>query len=165
MATPAGDRQRLILLAVAISLAALGAGGWRVISGSRKVAARPLPTADLRGISSFLAPLSDTASLAQGEPGTMVVNREPFLAPGGIAQTTRPSPLAVPPKDLVTRGWVVSSILFEDTRRSAIVDNQWVSVGDGLAGGARVTAIERKHVVVTDANGVRHVVPIKGGNL
>lgn len=166
MATPAGERQRLILLVAAVAVAALGVSGWRVVSGSRKVAARPLPVSDIQGMSSFLGPLSDTTSLAQGDAGTMVVNRDPFLPPAGTGQNIRPSPPAAgPPKDVVTRGWVVSSILFEDSRRSAIVDNQWVSVGDALGGGARVTAIERKHVVVTDANGVRHVVPIKGGNL
>jgi len=65
-----------------------------------------------------------------------------------------------------TRGavqqWVVSSILFEDSKRSAILNNAWVNVGDALAGGARVTAIERKYVIVTDAKGNRQVVPIQG---
>jgi hypothetical protein len=68
-----------------------------------------------------------------------------------------------PPKAGGSQQWVVSSILFEDTKRSAIVNNTWVGVGDPLGGGARVTAIERKYVIVTDANGTRHVVPIRGG--
>ena len=59
--------------------------------------------------------------------------------------------------------WVVSSILFEGSEKSAIVNNAWVTIGDTLGGGSRLTAVESDHIVVTDAKGVRHKVPIQGG--
>jgi hypothetical protein len=45
------------------------------------------------------------------------------------------------------------------------VNDAWVSVGDRVAGDARVTEIGRKYVVVTDLSGNRHVVALKEGDL
>jgi len=95
----------------------------------------------------------------------MVGDRDPFALPtmpSGTVVRGSGEP-ASRPKPGGSQQWVVSSILFEESRRSAIVNNAWVNVGDPLGNGARVTAIERKYVIVTDANGTRHVVPIKGG--
>ncbi len=165
MPTPGTDRQRLSLIGIAITSVALTALAMRTLTAASATAAKPFPAADFQGLSAFLAPLPDTASLAGARLGTMVVDRDPFgsaapLAPASPrrqgATTSRPTPGR-------SQQWVVSSILFEDSRRSAIVNNSWVTVGDLLGGGARVTAIERKHVVVTDINGTRHVVPIQGG--
>jgi hypothetical protein len=153
----------LIVLAVAsVGLAGLA---FRVVNGAAASVNKPIPATDLQMLSSFMAPLPDTANLAGAGGGSMVVDRDPF-------GSTMPAPRAPTrssgtPQSRPTTGgsqqWVVSSILFEDSRRSAIVNNAWVSVGDPLGGGARVTAIERKYVIVTDANGNRHVVPIQGG--
>ena len=95
----------------------------------------------------------------------MVVTRDPF-APTSFVGVRVPVGTAVEASRPTTgegQHWVVSSILFEGSKRSAIVNNAWVSVGDALGGGSRLTAVERDHIVVTDAKGVRHVVPIQGG--
>ena len=137
-----------------------------VVDSAAKVATKPLPTGDLEAVSAYLAPLPDSSRLADVGTGTMVVARDPFgstasvpLAPAGSAGTLGSRPA----KGGGSQQWVVSSILIEASRRSAIVNDAWVGVGDPLGGGARVTAIERKHVIVTDANGTRHTVPIRGG--
>lgn len=165
MPNPATDRQRFTLIGIAILSMALAAAGVRVVNGASVVAQKALPTTDFQSLTAYLGPLSDSTSLAGVRSGTMVVDRDPF---GSVAQvSSRPARSAgvsvSRPTTGVGRQWVVSSILFEESRRSAIVNNAWVGVGDPLGGGARVTAIERKHVIVTDANGVRHIVPIQGG--
>lgn len=163
MPTPATDRQRVTLVVLAVVSGGLAALAIGVLDSAAKVATKPLPAADLEAVSAYLVPLPDSSRLAGVGTGTMVVARDPFgsttstpLASGGSVGTTpRPAKGG-------SQQWVVSSILIEESRRSAIVNNAWVSVGDPLGGGARVTAIERKYVVVTDANGNRHTVPIRG---
>jgi hypothetical protein len=165
MPNPATDRQRFRLIATAIVSVAMTAFALRTIARASTTASKPLPTADVQSLTGFLGPLTDSSSLAGVRPGTMVGDRDPFgsvPSPAGT-RVSNVSGAVSRPKTAEGRRWVVSSILFEDSRRSAIVNNTWVSVGDPLGGGARVTAIERKHVVVTDANGIRHVVPIQGG--
>jgi hypothetical protein len=163
MPTPT-DRRRATLVVLAVLSGVLAALAIGVVDSAAKVATRPLPTADLEAVSSYLAPLPDSSRLAGVGTGTMVVARDPFgsavsapLAPGGSTGT-----LAARPAKGGSQQWVVSSILIEASRRSAIVNDAWVGVGDPLGGGARVTAIERKYVIVTDANGTRHTVPIRG---
>lgn len=165
MPTPATDRRRATLIVLAVVSGGLAALAIGVVDSAAKVAARPLPAADLEAVSEFLAPLPDSSRLAGVGTGTMVVTRDPFgstastaLAPIGSAGTKAPRPAKGG-----SQQWVVSSILIEASRRSAIVNNAWVSIGDTLGAGARITAIERKYVIVTDANGNRHVVPIQGG--
>jgi hypothetical protein len=161
MPTPATDRRRIALFALAAVAVALALVASRAVNGVAAVVARPLPAADLQGLNAFMNPLPDSASLAGVATGTMVVASDPFGSPpptqGAVVRKDVPAP------KVASGRWVVSSILFEDAKRSAIVNNAWVNVGDPLEGGARVSAIERKHVVVTDANGTRHVVPIQGG--
>ena len=143
----------------------MAAFGLRAITRASTTASKPLPTADIQSLTAFLGPLTESSRLAEVGPSTMVGERDPFgWAPSaaGTQVSGSGSPTSRP-KTAEGRQWIVSSILFEDSRRSAIVNNTWVSVGDPLGGGARVTAIERKHVVVTDANGIRHIVPIQGG--
>ena len=167
MPTPATDRQRVTLVVVAILSVALAALAFRVVNGAAAPISKPIPVTDLQSVTSHLGPLTDSASLAGIGPGTMVGDRDPFgsAMPAGRAPVRSPgTPVSIPTTG-GSQQWVVSSILFEASRRSAIVNNAWVGVGDPLGGGARVTAIERKYVIVTDANGNRHVVPIQGGAL
>jgi hypothetical protein len=161
MPTPATDRRRVALFALAAIAVALGLVASRAVNGVAAVVSKPVPGADLQGLNAFMTPLSDSTSLAGVAAGTMVVASDPF---GATAPDVAPGSREAAPT-VISGQWVVSSILFEDSKRSAIVNNAWVNVGDPLEGGARVTAIERKHVVVTDANGIRHVVPIQGGAL
>lgn len=153
------------MIAVAVTSVVLAALALRSVASARPVIDKQVPSSDLQNLAAYLAPLPDSTSLAESGFGGMVWDRDPFgvtsVAPSARVQRqgrgTSSRPRAGGGR------WVVSSILFEDSKRSAIVNNAWVTVGDRLDGGARLTAIERKHVVVTDANGTRHVVPIQGG--
>jgi hypothetical protein len=165
MPTPATDRQRITLITIAIASVVAAALAFRAVNAAAGVVEKPVPAVNLQGLSAFLGPLPDSSRLAEVGAGSMVGDRDPF---GSTMPVTR-APVVIKgdqasrPKPGRSQQWVVSSILFEDTKRSAIVNNTWVGVGDPLGGGARVTAIERKYVIVTDANGTRHVVPIQGG--
>lgn len=167
MPPKASDRPRVILIAIAATSLALAAFAHRSVNAATAVAGTPLPPADIQSIAAYLSPLPDTFSLAEAGTGTMVVQRDPFGAAassGGMRNSGSGSGTGqVRPPAVEGRQWVVSSILIEDSRRSAIVNNAWVAIGDPLGGGARLSAIERKHVVIIDANGVRHIVPIQGG--
>jgi hypothetical protein len=165
MPRPAADRRRVSLAALAILAMALAAVALRTVNAAAAAAAKPLPTADFQSLTAFLAPLPDSTRLADLGRGSMVGDRDPFESTRPPLGTTVRSPgdLVSRPKTGGSQQWVVSSILFEESRRSAIVNNAWVNVGDPLGNGARVTAIERKYVIVTDANGTRHVVSIQGG--
>ena len=157
------DRQRLVLVATAIASMGMAALSFRTLAAASRTAAKQVPAADLRSLSPYLAPLPDTASLAAGTLGSMVGEQDPFGAPPPVGRVTTTK--TVPSRavaDTHAPQWVVSSILFEDSKRSAIVNDAWVSVGDLLAGGARVAAIERKYVIVTDSKGKRQVVPLQG---
>ncbi len=151
----------LVLTAVAsVGLAFLSV---RVLNAASTSAAKQVPAADLRSLSAYLAPLPDTASLAIGGFGSMLGRPDPFGATPPVSRGTASNVVpSVTVADPAGPQWVVSSILFEGSKRSAIVNDAWVSVGDRLAGGARVTVIERKHVVVTDSRGKRQVVPLQG---
>src|SRR4051812_13825895 len=163
MPTPATDRKRLALIVVAVISVGLAVLSSKVLNAAATTAAKPVPVSDIQSLSAYLAPLPDSTSLAVSGNGTMVGQSDPF---GPVRPAARTAIRGTVPSDTTMRTaaqhWVVSSILFEDSKRSAIVNNAWVSVGDPLDAGARVTAIERKYVVVTDAKGNRQVVPIQG---
>src|SRR5690349_7866888 len=151
MPIQATDRPRLALAAIAIASVGLTLLSIKVVNAATRTAAKPLPANDLRSLSAYLAPLPDTTRLAVVPVGSMVGESDPFGAPLPVSRI----PSGSVPSNTTSAGssqqWVVSSILFESSKRSAIVNDAWVSVGDPLAGGAHVSAIERKHVVVTDA--------------
>ncbi len=160
MPTPAADGQRIALAVVAVVSVGLAALSYRALDAASAVAARPVPADDLRRLASYLAPLADTSSLDVPANGSMVGQADPFGAVSVVSGSS--SVRSTVPKPQPSPRWIVSSILFEKSKRSAIVNDAWVSVGDSLAGGARLAAIERKFVVVTDARGNRVVVPIQG---
>jgi hypothetical protein len=166
MAPAAADQQRLSWLAAALFVGALTIVARRTIQGGREAGAQPLPIADLQSLSPYLTPLSDTSALVKSVGSAMVVTRDPF-APMGVARSGNSSSRTAVdghlPMTASGENWVVSTILFEGSKKSAIVNNAWVTVGDTLGGGSRLTAVERDHIVVTDAKGVRHKVPIQGG--
>lgn len=160
MPTPAADRQRLALVGVAVVSVGLAALSYRVLHAASAVAARTVPAGDLRPLTSYLAPLPETTSLDVPANGIRVVQADPFGAASVVSGSSSiPSTVSKPPS---SPSWIVSSILFEESKRSAIVNDAWVNVGDSLPGGARLSAIERKYVVVTDARGNRLVVSIQG---
>lgn len=165
MATTAGDQQRSTLVVAALVASALTIVAQRTIKAGRELGTRALPAADLQSLSPFLGPLTDTSVVGQGITRATVITRDPF-APTGVARSVTPLGTNIDAPRLTTevgQRWVVSTIVFEGSKKSAIVNNAWVTVGDALGGGSRLTAVERDHIVVTDANGIRHKVPIQGG--
>lgn len=160
MPVPAADRQRVATVVVAILVIGLGVFGLAYVRDAEAVVDRPLPNIALGGTDSTARTAGDAVGMRPS--GRVFDGRDPFApvtpAPGARRPTVVTRPIAP-----VAQRWVVSSILFLDSTRSAIVNDAWVSVGDRLAGGARVTEIGRKYVVMTDASGTRHVVPLKEG--
>ena len=166
MATAAGEQQRLALGVAALLTSALTIVALRSIASSKDVLSVQLPATNLESLSPYVRPLRDTSVLATESAGAMVVSRDPFAPTGvarvgSVAKTTVNAPL--PTTGNGQQQWVVSTILFEGSKKSAIVNNAWVTIGDTLGGGSRLTAVERDHIVVTDAKGIRHKVPIQGG--
>lgn len=155
------DRQRFALVIAAVASVGLAALSLRTLNAASLTAARQVPAADLRSLSAYLEPLPDTASLAVQAFGTMVGDSDPFGAPAPASPFTPKNSDSAPGS--ARQQWIVSSILFEGSKRSAIVNDAWVSVGEVVAGGGHVAAIERKYVIVTDSKGKRQVVPLQGG--
>jgi hypothetical protein len=164
MPTPPADRHRSTLLAIAFVALVSGGLALRSIRSAHEIMSRALPLTDLQSLSAFLSPLPDNSGLLHSGTGTLMVTRDPFV-PFALPRTQEPTGGSEPvqPLKVDAEPWVVSSILVEGSRKSAIVNNTWVTIGDSLAGGSRLTAVERDHVVVTDANGIRHIVSIRGG--
>lgn len=86
--------------------------------------------------------------------------RDPF-SPVSL-YVTEAQPVAAPPATAEPR-WVASAILITADRRSAVIDDRIVSVGDVLGGGARVVAIERDHVEIVTPSGVRRRLTVQQG--
>ena len=155
-----------MFIAAALFAVALMIFAARAIKTGEQIGAFPLPAADLDAISSFLSPLPAPSS-GRTPVGNhdIVIERDPFL-PAGVASSQVRAATgrgATPVKPTSKQPWVVSTIMIEGVRRSAIVNDEWVNVGDPLTGGSRLTAVEPDHIVVTDAKGIRHRVPIQGG--
>jgi hypothetical protein len=153
------------MVAGTLLMSALTIVAQRMIKAGGEVGTRPLPVADIQSLSPYLGPLTDASTLAKNVANAIVITRDPF-APTRIARGEAPSRTtveALAPASAGVEHWVVSTILFEGPKKSAIVNDAWVTIGDTLGGGSRLTAVERDHIVVTDAKGVRHKVPIKGG--
>jgi hypothetical protein len=166
METAPADQQRPVFIAAAFFAAALMLFAARAIKTGDQIAAFPLPAADLDAIASFLSPLP-TVSPGRTPAGSqnIVIERDPFVTTGVASSQVGAAAgvAAAPVKPTSKQPWIVSTIMIEGSRRSAIVNDEWVNVGDPLTGGSRLTAVERDHIVVTDAKGIRHSVPIQGG--
>jgi hypothetical protein len=165
MPTKPSDRHIVVAAAGGILTVALAAVALRSIASAAEVAKVPVATAGLETLAAFTKPLPTSSGLARPGTGTMVVARDPFFpVRSPVVNTAANSrPRATGTTGTRRDGWVVTSILIEGSRRSALVNDAWVSVGDALGAGSRVSAIERDHVVVTDALGARHVLSIQRG--
>jgi hypothetical protein len=161
------DRRRSLVAAAAAIFVVLWILSLRAIATGQEAAGRALPPGDPAALMPFIVPLGQRSLLAQADSDTMVVQRDPFVSPT-IVRSNRSAATATgansPTKDEEPR-WVVAAILVEQSRRSALVNDAWVTIGDPLGGGSHLTAVERDHIIVTDARGVRHIVPIQGGEI
>lgn len=162
MSKPPADR---IIIGIAVTALALTALSLRFISSATAGTTQPVPETNLQALTPYLSPVADSTLLAESSGGTIVVARDPFATATAPIRSGPPATTPIAPRPTAEPGesWVVSSISLEGTRRSAIVNNAWVNVGDALGSGSRLTAIERDHIIVTDAKGIRHKVSIQGG--
>ncbi len=130
---------------------------------SRRVIDRPAPTRVIPDTTSqraaddsidrYLAPVP--AAALPANPAFLVgLAADPFRGiappapvPSGVVAARPPRPPA--------QSWALTAILITDARRAAVIDEQLVGVGDMLAGGGRVLAVEKDYVLVTTANGAR----------
>jgi hypothetical protein len=135
----------------------------RVIASTRALQRTAPPLTDVESLQPYLAPLGDQAA-ARNDSAAVVAIRDPFVAPGPVAPTITTAKTArISSRGTARSPWVVTTVLVEGTRKSAIVNDRWVNLGDSLADGSRLTAVERDHVIVTDAKGVQHRISIQGG--
>lgn len=108
----------------------------------------------------YVEPVAGSAVAYEAE-SPLEQTRDPF-SPVSLYVTEAPlapdRPVAAPEPR-----WVASAILITQDRRSAVVDDQIVSVGDVLGGGARVVAIEREHVEIVTPAGVRRRLTVQPG--
>jgi hypothetical protein len=119
--------------------------------------------ATLAELVSFAKPVEESL------PPTRVVAtaaavRDPF---GGIAPTQPVVRLAARPvrgaPKAVAPAWDVTATLIAGARRAALINGVLVSVGDAVASGVTLTAVERDRVVLTDQKGAAHTIAVKEG--
>jgi hypothetical protein len=86
-------------------------------------------------------------------------------APRAVAQVSRSSFADATRAPARERRPALSAILITDSRRAAVIDERLVGIGDVLADGTRVTAVERNFVIVTAGDGSRRrlTLPDAGG--
>ena len=136
------------------------AGAGRLLAGSAADELRRQQTTispmQLETLANYLRPLPPTQLPRLVEPVIRPRDvSDDFMAlPGGDEPSLAP---AAPT-------WVVTAILITDTRRVAVVNEDLVTIGSTVRGGARVTAIERDHVVLTEPGGRRRVLRVAANN-
>ncbi|MFI5230225.1 MAG: hypothetical protein ACHQWU_14215 [Gemmatimonadales bacterium] len=149
---------------VLIVLVIIAVTGWRSLGNTPRTAMPTTsPVADLEPLLPFAAPAADTARVAALSPGTAPVFRDPFVAVPTLAavQAGRPNEQPKPEDESL----ILSAVLITQSRRAAVINDVLVDLGGRIAGGPRLTAVERDHVVLTDANGVRRTLTLSDGHL
>lgn len=145
---------------------------------ARRVIDAPSPARQAPPAVAALLAVGDSASLflAGKEGGVMSplvphyeAVADPFrataLAPRAVAQVKRSFRADTPSATVRERVPALSAILITDSRRVAVIDERLVGIGDLLADGTRVTAVERNFVIVTASDGSRRhlTLPDAGG--
>lgn len=153
---PQWTRPAALLLLI---LAAVMAGRWAATLAQPAAPPGNWPDPDAMAVlSRYVGPVAGRAVSyetldARGD------GRDPFTERLYIAEPA-PAPARAP---AVESGWVASAILITNDRRSAVVNDEIVSVGDVVPGGARVVAIERDRVVIVTPAGVRRTLTVQPG--
>lgn len=148
-----------------VVLAIIGATAWRSLRMSPRAAAPAAsPVADLEPLLPYAAPPVDTARIAALTPPTPLISRDPFVAEGPAVvavQSGRPAE----PARVETNAPTLTAVLITQSRRAAVINDVLIDLGSRLGDGTRLTAVERDHVVLTDANGVRRTLTLSDGHL
>jgi hypothetical protein len=137
---------RLLGLAAAAVLIALVARFTTNAAAAQLQAYQMTAPPQLESLAPYLQPV------APAPPAPLV---EPFVPPRYEDEPPAPSIAGT-----ATPGWTVSAILISDVRRVAVVNEELVTIGSRTASGARIVAIERDHVVLTERGGARRVVRV-----
>jgi hypothetical protein len=149
---------------VLVVLVIIAVTGWRSVGNTPRTAAPTTsPVADLEPLLPFAAPPADTARVAALSPRTPAVFRDPFAAvPTLVAvQAGKADAQPKPEPDSLT----LSAVLITQSRRAAVINDVLIDLGGRVAGGPRLTVVERDHVVLTDANGARRTLTLSDGHL
>lgn len=160
----APDEQRQTRLAVAILVvAALAFWSLRII-GRPDVATAAMTTntpsqVELDSLSRYLTPMADSLAASRDTVSAAAFEGDPFQPPAPVARVRAPVVVAQAPAP----DWVLSAIFITASRRAAVVNDVLVNIGDRLPGGARVSAIERDHVVIVEPSGTERRLTLREG--
>jgi len=105
-------------------------------------------------------PVSDSMVPVREQGLRAAVPRDPF-GPVGQREIARADNADTLPLLVTEPPWVVSAILISPSDRMAVVNDSLVKAGDRLPGGARVVEVEPNHVVLADAQQVRHILRLR----
>ena len=165
MTTVTRDPQQVWLGGAVLAVAVVSVVVWRSLqSVSAPLAAAPA-TVDLIHLTAYLAPVTDSAAVASAALDTSVVPRDPFgSAPAAEVITAGPDDTVAQPAKTQASHWIVNAVLITGSYRAAVINDALVTLGGKFGDGARVTEIERDHVVVTDARGAKRTITVRDGN-
>lgn len=169
MATTPDKARQVWMVGMLVGLAAIAVVGERSLRPPPRLGAPagPQPVAALQPLVPFLALDSLRTINASATAAPVAVARDPFH-PIAIDSPPARSTAAATDSHVVTtprQSLNVSAILISDSRRAAVIDDVIVNLGGELPGGGRLAAVERDHVVVIDAKGIRRTININSGTL
>lgn len=149
---------------VLVALAIIAITSWRSLRQTPGFSAPTAsPVADIEPLLPYAAPAADTARVAALSPNTPGVLRDPFAPAPTLAVAVKVErPIERPHTD--ADSLTLSAVLITPSRRAAVINDVLVDLGGRVSGGPRLTAVERDHVVLTDANGIRHILTLSDGN-
>jgi hypothetical protein len=159
------ESKRLLQIGMlVIPVIAAAAGGKWAVDATRLAtmpsAALPTP-AELDSLRGYVVRTEPAAQSSRpAVPVVGIVGSDPF-ASVTRGETPRYSDKGITP---LPARWVVSTIMITDSRRVAVINGVLAAPGTVLPGGARVLTIEPDHVVLAEANGVRHEISVQGAN-
>jgi hypothetical protein len=147
-----------VILALAASAGLVAEWASRAPGGTRATATRSAPA----DIDTFLAPYRVDRSKT-GWDGRLSADplaaRRPSVGGEAVAR-----PSGVPTVSSGNRGRRLTAILIiSDDRSVAVIDDAVVGVGDKLADGSRVDAIQSDRVSVVERNGQKRVLTLTAG--
>lgn len=168
-ASPA-ERQGVWVGIAALAVVLFGIVEWRALrvpanpASAQQLAALPAGS-DVADVLSYLTPDTVTriAAASPRPPEPVGLIRDPFGSSEG------PRTLLSSGRSLRGRlsgrssGLTVNAVLITPSYRAAIINDVLVQLGAALSDGSRLTAVERDHVVLTDAKGARRTIDIKEG--
>jgi hypothetical protein len=160
------DKRHVWLFGIGVTLVIIAVFGWRAMRAPTRLG--PVPTsisvADLEALLPYAQPGTGVPRTPRVQPEPAAVARDPFTAVETPIRVSR-GPAGDVPKVVTTqRELSVTAILITESRRAAVINDVLVSLGDQLPGGSRLIAVERDHVIVTDAKGARRTINVNDGN-